>query len=103
MTSHGPSVNKGEPTAKMLSESLAGSVPAILRRSSRTFASVGVAVGDVRLSVSEISPAMSSPARGGSITMPCWLFDKATNVLGEPTGLFQNRIGTSALKLASRG
>src|SRR5260221_6491847 len=97
MTSHGPSVNKGEPTAKMLSESLAGSVPAILLRSSSAFASMGVAVGDVRLSVSEISPAMSSPARGGSISYAAFFLEKKNKVLVEPTGLFQNRIGTSLL------
>ena len=52
--------------------------------------------------MSEISPAMSNPAMGGSISMPYCLYDRATNVLVEPTGLFQNGIGTSVLKLANR-
>ena len=36
------------------------------------FGGVRVAVGDVKLSVSEIKPAMSRPAIGGLISIPNW-------------------------------
>src|SRR6516162_6242841 len=101
MTAPGARVRRGEPTAKMPSASLPGSTPAALLSSCRIFASMGVAVGEVRLSVSEIKPAINKPAIDGPIGMPCCLYDNATSVLVEPTGLFQKRIGISVLKLAS--
>lgn len=78
-------VSSGEPTEKMSAASLAGSIPVISARVARTVRSVGVAVGEVRLRVSEIRPAMSSPAMGTGMGIPAFLKHWATMVLVEPT------------------
>ena len=50
---------------------------------------MAVVVGELRLSVSEMSPAMSSPAMLLGIGTPAFWKQRATMLLVEPTGLFQ--------------
>ena len=72
-TSCGSSVNSGEPTAKISDAKVVASMPTIFSSRAMTLRSIGVAVGEVRFSVSEISPAMSSPAVLRGISTPfCW-------------------------------
>ncbi len=86
-------VSSGDPTEKISAASFAGSSPVISARVERTARSVGVAVGEVRLSVSEMSPAMRSPAMGLGMGMPAFWKHWATMVLVEPTVVLKKWIG----------
>ncbi len=86
-------VSSGEPTEKISAASCAGSRPVIPASVERTVWSVGVAVGEVRLSVSEMSPAMRSPAMGFGMGMPAFWKHWATMVLVEPTVVLKKWIG----------
>lgn len=55
--------------------------------------SVGVAVGEVRLRVSEITPAMRSPAMGFGMGIPAFWKLWATMVLVEPTVVLKKWMG----------
>ncbi len=68
-------VRSGEPTEKMSAASFAGSMPVIFARLDRMVRSVGVAVGEVRLRVSEMRPAMRRPAIFWGMGIPAFWKD----------------------------
>ena len=83
MTCSGLSVSSGEPTEKISSANSAGSTPVICDSSSSTRRSVGVAVGELRLSVSESKPAMRSPAIArGTGTPACSITERDDRARG---------------------
>ena len=98
MASSAVSVSSGLPTLKISRAYASGSTSAVFASSSRIFRSVAVVVGELRFSVSLMSPERRTPAIFCGMAMPaCWKLS-ATIVLVLPTGLFQKSTGVFVVK-----
>ena len=96
------SVSSGLPTLKSSRAYASASTSAAFASSSRILRSVVVVVGEVRFSVSLISPESRTPAIFRGTAMPACAKQSATIVLVLPTGLFQNSTGVALVKPPSR-